>query len=132
MRSPLAPDLPTLNELGIAGYDLTAWFAAFVPAKTPKPIVERLNAAFREALTDKDVASKLLGAGIEPQASSPDELKAFVISEILQNGQRSRQMRRSYPSEVWNISDPNVQLRDVCFGSKADMCMQLGMSAKCQ
>lgn len=81
MRSPLAPDLPTLNESGIAGYDLTAWFAAFVPAKTPKPIVERLNAAFREALTDKDVASKLLGAGIEPQASSPDELKAFVISE---------------------------------------------------
>lgn len=80
-RSPLAPNLPTLNESGIAGYDLTAWFAAFVPAKTPKPIVDRLNAAFREALSDKDVASKLLGAGIEPEANSPDELKAFVIAE---------------------------------------------------
>ncbi|MDP9292279.1 MAG: tripartite tricarboxylate transporter substrate-binding protein, partial [Verrucomicrobiota bacterium] len=80
-RSPLAPDLPTLNEAGIAGYDLTAWFAAFVPAKTPKPVVERLNAAFREALADKEVTSKLLGAGIELEASSSDELKAFVISE---------------------------------------------------
>ena len=81
-RSPLAPDLPTLNEAGIAGYNLTAWFAAFAPAKTPKPIVERLNAAFREAIADKDVAAKLLTAGIEVEASSPDELKAFVISEI--------------------------------------------------
>jgi tripartite-type tricarboxylate transporter receptor subunit TctC len=80
-RSPLAPDLPTLNEAGLTGYDLTAWFAAFVPAKTPKPVIDRLNAAFREALADQEVATKLLGAGIEPDASSPDELKAFVISE---------------------------------------------------
>jgi tripartite-type tricarboxylate transporter receptor subunit TctC len=80
-RSSLAPDLPTLNEAGIPGYDLTAWFAAFVPAKTPKPVVDKLNAALREALADKEVAAKLLAAGIEPAASSPDELKAFVISE---------------------------------------------------
>jgi len=80
-RSSLAPDLPTLNEAGISGYDLTAWFAAFVPAKTPKPVVDKLNAALREALADKDVAAKLLAAGIEPTASSPDELKAFVMSE---------------------------------------------------
>ena len=80
-RSSLAPDLPTLNEAGIPGYDLTAWFAAFVPAKTPKPIVDKLNAALREALADKEVAAKLLAAGIEPAASSPDELKAFVMSE---------------------------------------------------
>jgi tripartite-type tricarboxylate transporter receptor subunit TctC len=80
-RSPLAPNLPTLSESGLPGYDLTAWFAAFVPAKTPKAVVDRLNAAFREALADKDIASKLLGAGIEPEAGSPDELKTFVISE---------------------------------------------------
>jgi tripartite-type tricarboxylate transporter receptor subunit TctC len=80
-RSSLAPDLPTLNEAGIPGYDLTAWFAAFVPAKTPKPVVDKLNAALREALADKEVAAKLLAAGIEPAASSPDELKAFVMSE---------------------------------------------------
>jgi tripartite-type tricarboxylate transporter receptor subunit TctC len=81
-RSPLAPDLPTLNEAGIAGYDLTAWFAAFVPAKTPKAVVDRLNGALREALADKEVAGKLQGAGIEPDTGSPDELKAFVNAEI--------------------------------------------------
>ena len=81
-RSPLAPDLPTLDEAGLKGYDLTAWFAAFVPAKTPKPVVDRLNSAFRDALADKDVSSKLAAAGIEPSAGSPDELKAFVVSEI--------------------------------------------------
>ena len=58
-RSPLAPDLPTLNEAGIPGYDLTAWFAAFVPAKTPKPVIDKLNAAMREALADKEVSGKL-------------------------------------------------------------------------
>lgn len=81
-RSPLAPDLPTLNEAGIPGYDLTAWFAAFVPAKTPRPVVDRLNAALREALADKEVAGKLRKAGIEPETGSPEELKAFVNAEI--------------------------------------------------
>ena len=80
-RSPLAPDLTSLDEAGLKGYDLTAWFAAFAPARTPKPIVDRLNAAFREALADNDVSAKLNAAGIEPVASSPEELKDFVISE---------------------------------------------------
>ena len=74
--------LPTLNEAGIAGYDLPAWFAAFVPAKTPRPVVDKLNAALREALADKEVSGKLQAAGIEPDTGSPDELKAFVNSEI--------------------------------------------------
>jgi tripartite-type tricarboxylate transporter receptor subunit TctC len=80
-RSPLAPDLVSLDEAGLKGYDLTAWFAAFAPAKTPKAIVDRLNAAFREALADHDVSSKLLAAGIEPVASSPEELGSFVVAE---------------------------------------------------
>lgn len=80
-RSSLAPDLPTLDEAGIKGYELTAWFAAFAPAKTPKPIVDRLNAAFHEALADKDVQSKLLKAGIEPEAGTPGALRDFVIAE---------------------------------------------------
>ncbi len=74
-RSALAPDLPTLDESGIAGYDLTAWFAAFVPAKTPRPVVDKLNAALRAALTDKDHLGQAEAAGIEPETGSPDELK---------------------------------------------------------
>jgi tripartite-type tricarboxylate transporter receptor subunit TctC len=80
-RTPLAPELPTLDEAGLKGYDLTAWFAAFAPAKTPKPIIDKLNAAFRAALASKDVTAKLLAIGVEPAAGSPAELKAFVESE---------------------------------------------------
>ncbi|HET9686056.1 MAG TPA: tripartite tricarboxylate transporter substrate-binding protein, partial [Pseudolabrys sp.] len=80
-RSPLAPDLPTIDESALKGYELTAWFAAYAPAKTPKSVVDKLNAAFREALADKDVSQKLLAAGIEPDASTPDELRKFQAAE---------------------------------------------------
>jgi tripartite-type tricarboxylate transporter receptor subunit TctC len=80
-RSPLAPDLPTMVEEGVPGYDLTAWFAAFVPAKTPKPIVDKLNAAMNAALADKAAQDALLAAGGEPLTSTPEELRAFVLSE---------------------------------------------------
>ena len=80
-RSPLAPDLPTIDESALKGYELTAWFAAYAPAKTPKPVIDRLNAAFREALADKDVSEKLLAAGIEPDTGTPDELRKFQAAE---------------------------------------------------
>ncbi len=81
-RSPLAPDLPTMAEAGVAGYDLAAWFAAFAPAKTPRPVIEKLDQAFTAALNDKATQERLLAAGIEPESSTPDELKAFVPIEI--------------------------------------------------
>ena len=81
-RSKLAPELPTMTEAGVPGYDLSAWSAAFVPAKTPKPIVEKLHAAFTEALSDKAIQEQFYAAGIEPESSTPEELKAFVVSEI--------------------------------------------------
>jgi tripartite-type tricarboxylate transporter receptor subunit TctC len=80
-RSPLAPDLPTMADAGVPGYDLTAWFAAFVPAGTPRPVIDKLDAAFKAALADPKVTQTLLGAGIEPEASTPEELKAFVVAE---------------------------------------------------
>jgi tripartite-type tricarboxylate transporter receptor subunit TctC len=80
-RTPLAPDLPTMREAGVAGYDLTAWFAAFVPAGTPAAVVDELNGAFKAALADPAAAETLLGAGIEPAASTPAELAAFVRAE---------------------------------------------------
>ncbi|HEY4141154.1 MAG TPA: tripartite tricarboxylate transporter substrate binding protein [Pseudolabrys sp.] len=80
-RSPLAPDLPTIDESGLKGYELTAWFAAYAPAKTPAPIVDKLNAAFRAAIADKEIAEKLLAAGIELEASTPAELAAFQAAE---------------------------------------------------
>jgi tripartite-type tricarboxylate transporter receptor subunit TctC len=70
-----------MAEAGVPGYALTAWFAAFVPAGTPQPIVDKLNTAFKEALADPKATETLLGAGIEPTSSTPGELKAFVVSE---------------------------------------------------
>ncbi|MET3891393.1 tripartite-type tricarboxylate transporter receptor subunit TctC [Bosea sp. OAE506] len=81
-RSTLAPDLPTMVEAGVAGYDLAAWFAAFAPAKTPRPTVEALHNAIAAALADKPTQERLLAAGIEPEGSAPDALKAFVVAEI--------------------------------------------------
>jgi tripartite-type tricarboxylate transporter receptor subunit TctC len=81
-RTPLAPDLPSLDEAGLKGYDLTAWFAAFVPARTPKPVVDKLHETLVRAVEDKAMQDKLLQAGIEPATSTPEGLKAFVQSEI--------------------------------------------------
>ena len=80
-RARLAPDLPTMQELGVAGFDLTAWFAAFLPAGTPAALVARLNMAIGEALADLAAVALLLRAGIEPQASSPNELAEFARAE---------------------------------------------------
>jgi tripartite-type tricarboxylate transporter receptor subunit TctC len=80
-RSSLAPELPTMAEAGVPGYELTAWFAAFLPAKTSKAIVNKLNAALNAALTDRAARDALLAAGIEPVTGSPQELRAYVVSE---------------------------------------------------
>jgi tripartite-type tricarboxylate transporter receptor subunit TctC len=81
-RTTLAPDLPTMDEAGVKGYDLAAWFAAFVPAKTPKPVVDKLREALVAALGDKATQDKLLASGIEPETTTPEELTAFVSAEI--------------------------------------------------
>jgi tripartite-type tricarboxylate transporter receptor subunit TctC len=81
-RSPLAPELPTMAEAGVPGYDLAAWFAAFLPAKTPQPVVAKLREALVAAVNDKGTQEKLAAAGIQPETSTPEELKAFVGSEI--------------------------------------------------
>lgn len=81
-RSVLAPELPTMAEAGVKGYDLAAWFAAFVPAKTPPPIVAKLREALVAAVADKQVQERLLGAGVEPESSTSEELGTFVVSEL--------------------------------------------------
>ena len=80
-RSPLAPDLPTIDEAGLKGYELTAWFAAYAPAKTPKPIIDKLNAAFREALKDKRRLRKAAHGRYRTRSSTPDELRKFQAAE---------------------------------------------------
>src|SRR5689334_23894443 len=72
-RSALAPDLPTIAESGLPGFDINTWFGIFVPAGTPHAIVERLHAEFTRALAAPDVREKMLALGAEPVGSRPEE-----------------------------------------------------------
>lgn len=81
-RIALAPDLPTMEEAGIKDYDIVAYFAAFAPARTPQPVLDRLYAAFSSALRDPATSAKLASVGIEPSASTPSELQGQVAAEI--------------------------------------------------
>jgi len=80
-RTALAPELPTMQEAGVKGYELTAWFAAWGPPGLEAPVLDKLRSALVAAVNDRATQEKLLAAGIEPETSTSAELKAFVISE---------------------------------------------------
>jgi tripartite-type tricarboxylate transporter receptor subunit TctC len=80
-RSALAPDLPTIAESGLPGFDISTWFGIFVPAGTPHAIVERLHAEFTRALAAPDVREKMLALGAEPVGNRPEEFAAYIASE---------------------------------------------------
>ena len=81
-RSPAAPDIPTIAESGLPGFDAVSWFALFAPANTPKPIIEKLQAEVRKILKTPDISKRLADNGLEPVGGSPDELAAYQKSEI--------------------------------------------------
>jgi tripartite-type tricarboxylate transporter receptor subunit TctC len=80
-RSSTLPDVPTLAEAGVPGYEVSPWFAVFMPAATPKPIVGKLNAALLAAMKDPDVVKRFESIGAEPVGSSPDELAKHLARE---------------------------------------------------
>ena len=80
-RISAAPDVPTFEEAGVAGYESIGWFGAVAPAGTPAAIINRLNAEIAAALAAPDVREKALAAGAEPLASSPQEFAAFIRDE---------------------------------------------------
>jgi len=80
-RSPLAPELPTIAESGLPGFDISTWFGVFVPAGTPRPLVERLHAEITHALALDDVREKMLNLGAEPVGNRPEEFAAYVRAE---------------------------------------------------
>ena len=80
-RSPLVPDVPTLAELGYAGYDVNPWFGLAAPAGTPRPIIDRLNAEFAKAANDPEVVKRLGDQGIEAASMTPEQFAAFIKSE---------------------------------------------------
>jgi tripartite-type tricarboxylate transporter receptor subunit TctC len=81
-RSPLVPDLPTLDEAGLKGYEIVGWNGFFVPAGTPHNIVAHLHALTVTALAQPDLKERLAILGAEGVGNSPDEFRAFVKAEI--------------------------------------------------
>jgi tripartite-type tricarboxylate transporter receptor subunit TctC len=81
-RDAAAPDVPTIAEAGVPGYDVTAWQALFVPAKTPREIVRKISADTNTALTDPAIKDKLDKTGYVAGGSSPEELEKLLNSEI--------------------------------------------------
>jgi tripartite-type tricarboxylate transporter receptor subunit TctC len=81
-RLSIFPDVPTLAEAGVPGFDVGAWQGLMVPAKTPAPIVERLNAELMKALQSPEVRAKLAQQGTEPLGSTPAEYGAYIKSEL--------------------------------------------------
>ena len=80
-RNSLAPEIPTMDEAGVPGYEATAWFGVAAPAGTPKAVVDRLNMEFVKALRDPQNAQKLEALGLAMATDSPEGFAAFIAAE---------------------------------------------------
>jgi tripartite-type tricarboxylate transporter receptor subunit TctC len=81
-RSKLAPELPTMAEAGLPGFDISTWFGLFAPAGTPKDVIAKWNGEVAKILTSPEMREKLIAQGAEPAPTTPGEFAAFVKNEI--------------------------------------------------
>lgn len=81
-RSPLLPNVPTLQESGLPGYQFETWFIVFAPANTPQPIIDKLNGALNKALTSPQLKDKLVKDGFDPIPSTPAQAQTRLSQEL--------------------------------------------------
>jgi tripartite-type tricarboxylate transporter receptor subunit TctC len=89
-RSPLFPELPTLDEAGVTGFDMDSWAGIVTPAHTPPPIVTKLNKELRKIIDDPNVKAKLGNVGFEAFSSTPKEFGDFIKVQLDQWGKMVR------------------------------------------
>ena len=82
-RSPMFPDMPTVAESGIKGFELVVWYTLLAPTGTPKDVVAKLNGALNAVLNEKQTRDKLAELSIKPAGGTPEEAMAFATSEAL-------------------------------------------------
>ena len=82
-RSSFAPNLPTIAESGLPGYDVSLWWGIFAPVKTPRPVIERLNAEINKILVTEEIKKRFADFGAEPTPASPEAFTAMFKSEIV-------------------------------------------------
>lgn len=85
-RSKIVPQMPTIAESGLPGYEVTQWYGMQAPAATPRQIVTRLNAEVQAILGMPDIVEKLSAQGAEPAPTTPEALDAYVKSEVAKWG----------------------------------------------
>lgn len=81
-RSALLPDLPTMAEQGVPRVDASNWYGIFVPGKTPRDVIDRLNAGLNKALADKELRERLTARGADPAPGTPEQLAATLKSDF--------------------------------------------------
>ena len=81
-RSSAAPEIPTVAESGVPGFEVTTWYGVSAPAKTPRPIIDRLNSEINRALQSADLRSQLINSGADPAGNTPEQYTAFMQNEI--------------------------------------------------
>jgi tripartite-type tricarboxylate transporter receptor subunit TctC len=81
-RLPALPDVPTSTEVGLKGYESSAWFGLVAPRGTPRPIVDKLNAEVAAAVADPGVRTRFVEFGTEPLTMSPEEMGRYISSEV--------------------------------------------------
>ena len=87
VRSPALPDLPTMQEAGVADFDATTWHGLVAPAHTPGAVIDRLNAATVQALHQPDVAKRLAGLGVDVVGDTPEAFAAYIKAESIKWGE---------------------------------------------
>jgi tripartite-type tricarboxylate transporter receptor subunit TctC len=86
-RSPLMPNLPTVAESGLAGYEASGWFAVFAPAQTPSAVIDKYNSELASILATPDMRNRFAEFGLEPMTSTPAQLEERVRTDIERNAE---------------------------------------------
>ena len=90
-RLPQFPDVPTVSESGLSGFEFNSWYAMMAPAGTPKPILQKLHAEIVKAISDPAIKEQLFGLGLSPKGTSPDELAADLKVQFAKYGNLIKQ-----------------------------------------
>jgi tripartite-type tricarboxylate transporter receptor subunit TctC len=86
-RSSVLPDVPTVEEAGLSGYEATIWLGLMAPTGTPKPIIEKLNAAINEAIKRPEIVKLWADQGALPMSMTPEQFDKFLREDIVKWGE---------------------------------------------
>ncbi len=81
-RSPQFPDLPTIAEAGVPGYEVTVWYGVCAPAGLPRALLEKMNADLVKAVSSPDTTKRLADVGVEAARNTPEQFAAFASAEV--------------------------------------------------